>query len=128
MPGFPSCPCRIFALLASWLASDLCVQIDPSVLPKLGNEGAGGCALHGRAQGCGDCPQQVAFAISLDGNHVGTLAPSQIRFDDIFPAVLPGTDELLKLKNGPRLFQVLNCAIDPAEESLPGIHQRIRGC
>ena len=101
-------------MLASWLASDLCVQIDPSVPLKLGNEGAGGCALNGRAQGCGDCPQQVAFAISLDGNHVGTLAPSQIRFDDIFPAVLPGTDELLKLKNGPRLFQVLNCAIDPA--------------
>jgi len=55
-----------------------------------------------------------AVAISLDGNDVGTPAPSQIRFDDIFPPVLPGTDEMLKLRNGPRLFQMLNCTIDPA--------------
>jgi hypothetical protein len=72
------------------------------------------CAERLRA-GCGDGLRAVAFAISLDGNYVGTPAPSQIRFDDFFPAVLPGTDEMLKLRNGPGLhIQVLNCAIDPA--------------
>ena len=70
----------------------------------------------------------MAFALSLDGNYVGTPAPSQMRFDDIFPAVLPGTDEMLKLSNGPGIFQVPKCAIDPAEKSLPVIDQPIRGC
>ena len=57
--------------------------------------------------------RRVAFAISLDCNYVGTSAPSQIRCYDISSAILPGTDEMLKLKGRPRLFQVLDCAIDP---------------
>ena len=70
--------------------------------------------------------RRVPFAVSLDCNDVGAPVPSQIRRHDIFPAVLPGADEMLKLRNGPWLFQVLNCAIDPAQEPLPVIHQRVR--
>jgi len=35
---------------------------------------------------------------------------------------------MLKLKGRPRLFQVLNCAIDPTQEPAPFSHQRIRNC
>jgi hypothetical protein len=70
----------------------------------------------------------VAFAIPLGRDHVGTSAPPQIRRYDIFPAILPGTDEMLKLRNGPWLFQVLNYAIDPAQEPPPVVHQQIWSC
>jgi len=33
---------------------------------------------------------------------------------------------MLKLRNGPWLFQVLNYAIDPAQEPLPVTYQRAR--
>jgi hypothetical protein len=69
-----------------------------------------------------------AGAISLGCDYVGTSAPAQIRCYDIFSAILPGADEMLKLRNGPWLFQVLNCAIDPTEEPPPVIHQQIRSC
>jgi hypothetical protein len=70
--------------------------------------------------------RRVPFAVSLDCNDVGTPAPSQIRRHDISPAILPGADEMLKVRNGPWLFQVLNCAIDPAQEPLPVTYQRAR--
>jgi hypothetical protein len=44
------------------------------------------------------------------------------------PAVLPGADELLKLGNGPGLFQVLNGGIKPAQEPPPVSYQQVRGC
>jgi hypothetical protein len=70
--------------------------------------------------------RRVPFAVSLDGNDVGTPVPSQIRRCDLSPAMLPGADEMLKIGNGPWLFQVLNCAIDPAQEPLPVIDQQVR--
>jgi hypothetical protein len=70
----------------------------------------------------------VASAISLDCNYVGTPTPPQIRCDDISSAILPGADEMLKLGNRPWLFQALNCAVDPAQEAPPVIHQQMRDC
>jgi hypothetical protein len=35
---------------------------------------------------------------------------------------------MLKLKNRPWLFQVLNRFVDPAQEPPPVIHQQIRNC
>jgi len=35
---------------------------------------------------------------------------------------------MLKLGNGPWLFQVLNYAIGPAQEPPPLIHQQVRAC
>jgi hypothetical protein len=58
--------------------------------------------------------RRVPFAVSSDCNDVGTPVPSQIRRHDVSPAVLPGADEMLKLRSRPWLFQVLNCAIDPS--------------
>jgi hypothetical protein len=66
--------------------------------------------------------------MSLNCNYVGTPAPSQIRRDDISSAIVPGADEMLKLRDGPWLFQVPNGAIGPAQESPPVIHQPIRSC
>ena len=59
-------------------------------------------------------PCGAASAVSLDRDDVGAPVPPQVRCDDISPAVLPGADEVLKLGNGAWLFQLLNCAIDPA--------------
>ena len=65
-------------------------------------------------------------AVSSDGDDVGTPVPSQIRRHDVSPAVLPGADEMLKLRNGPWLFQLPECAIGPAQEPVPVTHQRVR--
>ena len=72
-------------------------------------------------------PVGAAFAIPLDRNYIGTAAPPQIRCDDNSSAVLPGVDEMLKIRNRPWVFQVLNRAIDPAQELPPVIYQQVRG-
>src|SRR6476659_10342387 len=72
--------------------------------------------------------RRIPFAVSLDCNAVGTPVPSQIRRYDISSAVLPGADEMLKLRNGPWLFQLPDCTIGPAQEPLPVTHQRVRCC
>lgn len=55
-----------------------------------------------------------AITVSLDCDDVGAPTPPQVRCCNVFSAVLPGADEVLELGNRPRLFQVLNCGIEPA--------------
>lgn len=69
--------------------------------------------------------RRAPFAVSSECDDVGTPVPSQVRRHDVSPAILPGADEMLKLRNGPWLFQLPECAIGPAQEPLPVTHQRV---
>ena len=68
------------------------------------------------------------FAVWLDGDDVGAPVPFQGRRCDVFPAVLPGADEVLEFGHGPGLLEVLDGGVGPAEEPGPVGDQRVGGC